>query len=384
MKKDFIENKPTILKEVFEESKPTEPIIFVLSPGVDPTEPLKKLADERQVQFESISMGRGQSERAKRILTEGAENGNWIFLANCHLSIALLPELESIIDHLFKHEVNPDFRLILSANPHPQFSISLLQRSTKITQEPPKGIKANMLRLYSSKSEFTMVDQQRNFRKAVYGLSWFHTILIERKKFKSLGWNVSYSFNDSDYTVCEDLLAMYMGMHKDGKTGERYNKKTPIPWPAIQYLIAEAYYGGRVTDERDRRLLICYAKEIFNENLIVANETWKPYGTEELGYGYPIEEQNIRHPDPSQLLTPDYFYKDIVTKLPDIDPPLAYGQYINAEITSQILDSQELLDSVLSLTPQKGGGGDGGEGSSGDGRLIVDLKERVPEMIDIW
>jgi dynein heavy chain len=119
MKKEFIENKPTILKEVFEESKPTEPIIFVLSPGVDPTDNLKKLADDRQVQFESISMGRGQSERAKRILQEGAENGNWIFLANCHLSISLLPELESIIDHLFKHDVNPDFRLILSANSHP-------------------------------------------------------------------------------------------------------------------------------------------------------------------------------------------------------------------------------------------------------------------------
>jgi dynein heavy chain len=103
-------------------------------------------------------MGRGQSERAKRILTEGAENGHWIFLANCHLSISLLPELESIIDHLFKHEVNPDFRLILSACPHPQFSISLLQRSTKITSEPPKGIRLNTLKIYNNKSEFTLVD----------------------------------------------------------------------------------------------------------------------------------------------------------------------------------------------------------------------------------
>lgn len=56
------------------------------------------------------------------------------------------------------------------------------------------------------------MDQDRNFRKAVFGLCWFHTILIERKKFKSLGWNVNYSFNDSDYTVCEDLLALYMGL----------------------------------------------------------------------------------------------------------------------------------------------------------------------------
>lgn len=45
MKKDFIENRPTNIEEVYNESKPDTPIIFVLSPGVDPTDQLKKLAD---------------------------------------------------------------------------------------------------------------------------------------------------------------------------------------------------------------------------------------------------------------------------------------------------------------------------------------------------
>lgn len=38
MKKEFIENKPTQLQEVYDESQSDTPIIFVLSPGVDPTE----------------------------------------------------------------------------------------------------------------------------------------------------------------------------------------------------------------------------------------------------------------------------------------------------------------------------------------------------------
>lgn len=59
MKRDFVESKPTILKEVFEETKAKEPIIFILSPGVDPTDNLRKLAEERNVPFESISMGKG-------------------------------------------------------------------------------------------------------------------------------------------------------------------------------------------------------------------------------------------------------------------------------------------------------------------------------------
>lgn len=89
-----------------------------------------------------------------------------------------------------------------------------------------------MLRLYSQKSLFTKVDKDREFRKAVFGLCWFHTILIERKKFKSLGWNISYSFNDSDYAVCEDLLAIYMGrQNEDGKPiDDNYERKSAIPW----------------------------------------------------------------------------------------------------------------------------------------------------------
>ena len=87
-----------------------------------------------------------------------------------------------------------------------------------------------MLRLFDNMGSFQECEVQRSLRKAVYGLCWFHSILIERKKFKTLGWNVSYDFNDSDYFVCEDLIAIYMGKLKDNKPSENYDKKAPIPW----------------------------------------------------------------------------------------------------------------------------------------------------------
>jgi dynein heavy chain len=98
-------------------------------------------------------------------------------------------------------------------------------------------------------------------------------------------------------------------------------------------LIAEANYGGRVTDDRDRRLITVYAKEIFNDNLILP-ERWRPYGTEELNYAYPADEQNVKNQPASLVFTPEFFYEEIFTKMEENDPPLAYGQHINAEITS--------------------------------------------------
>lgn len=46
--------------------------------------------------------------------------------------------------------------------------------------------------------------------------------------------------------VSDDLLKKYLDSYVD------------TPWAALKYLIAEANYGGRVTDELDRRVLNSY------------------------------------------------------------------------------------------------------------------------------
>jgi len=80
-----------------------------------------------------------------------------------------------------------------------------------------------------------------------------------------------------------------------------YNKKAPIDWTAVQKLIADANYGGRVTDDLDRRLLNVYANEIFNEELI-SLEKWRPVGTTQTGFQYPLDEnQSSKALDPSAI-----------------------------------------------------------------------------------
>lgn len=90
--------------------------------------------------------------------------GNWVFLANCHLSLSWMPQLDKLVEQLQVEEPHPDFRLWLSSSPHPEFPISILQVGIKMTTEPPKvGItSATHSRLVSTANNITLNCQTTN------------------------------------------------------------------------------------------------------------------------------------------------------------------------------------------------------------------------------
>jgi len=60
----------------------------------------------------SLSLGQGQAPIATKMVEDGARNGHWIFLANCHLSLSWMPQLDKLIE------------TILEGNPHVEFRYS--------------------------------------------------------------------------------------------------------------------------------------------------------------------------------------------------------------------------------------------------------------------
>lgn len=50
------------------------------------------------------------------------------------------------------------------------------------------------------------------------------------------------------------------------------NKDEMIPWASLRYLIGEAMYGGRVTDDLDRRVLVTYLDEYMGDFLFDKNK----------------------------------------------------------------------------------------------------------------
>ena len=121
----------------------------ILSMGSDPTDLITGLAKKKKKEVLSVSMGQGQEVVARRFCDQGVATGCWALLQNCHLGIKFLVELEQRLATKDLEEIDPDFRVWITSEPHPSFPIGLLQMSIKITNEAPVGMKAGMKRSYA-------------------------------------------------------------------------------------------------------------------------------------------------------------------------------------------------------------------------------------------
>ena len=75
-------------------------------------------------------MGEGQDVVALRAIATATANWSWVLLQqNCHLGLESIDSLEDILMKLRLPEsgCSPDFRLLITTEPHPLFWIGLLQ-----------------------------------------------------------------------------------------------------------------------------------------------------------------------------------------------------------------------------------------------------------------
>ncbi len=71
--------------------------------------------------------------------------------------------------------------------------------------EPAIGLKntltniaQNTLIPYQTQTENEPIETFVNYKKLLFGLSWFHSLVNERRRFGRIGWNAIYQFSDND------------------------------------------------------------------------------------------------------------------------------------------------------------------------------------------
>ena len=168
------------------------------------------------------------------------------------------PSMSMIPKELDESVIHPKFRLFLTSMPCDYFPITILQNGVKLTNEPPKGIKANLLKTYMNFDEniFRKCSKTENWKKLIFSFSLFHAVVLERRKYGPLGWNTFYDFNESDLQTNIEVLRILL---------DRYDE---VPWSALRYLTHEINYGGRVTDDWDRRTLVTILDIFLNEEAL--------------------------------------------------------------------------------------------------------------------
>jgi dynein heavy chain len=357
----YADSRPLDLAALVEESTTRVPAIALLSQGADPTGPIVDLAKKRKRQVLMISMGQGQEPAARKLLNTGIASGDWVLLQNCHLGLGFMLEVEQFMLRL---EVEPveTFRLWISAEPHPKFPIGLLQMSIKITNEAPAGIKAGLKNSYAWVNQ-DMLDSvsQPQWRSMLYALCFMHTIVQERRKFGPLGFNVPYEFNQSDLAAS----VQYMQNH----LSDVESKKRPVDWIAVNYMVCDVQYGGRITDDWDRRLFNTYGKAWLTQ--ICLDPAFEFY--KGMPGKYIIPANRPGHPG-TEI---DHFRRYIET-LPLVDDPEIFGLHSNADLAYRSAQTKVTLDTILDIQPKEGGGGGGLTREEIVLKMVEDLQSKLP------
>ncbi len=336
MGREFVESQQIDMDVIYADSDPITPIIFILSAGADPSSLLTRLAKKKGFlnKLNTISLGQGQGPRARELIANAFKNGEWALLQNCHLAKSWMQDLEDIVGGFAASEQRPhrEFRLWLTAMPCNYFPVAVLQKGIKVTNEPPKGLRANLMRSYKNvikAEEFETCTKPHPWKKLLFGLCFFHGIIQERMKFGPLGWNKRYEFNDSDLETSISNMRMFI------------EEQEHIPWDALRYVCGKINFGGRVTDEWDQRCLSTILNAYMDPALLTED--------------FKLSTSGLFYAPPEGPL--DSYVKYLVdVKAGAENNPEVFGMHENANLTFQDNETKKILTSILEMQPRSAGG----------------------------
>jgi dynein heavy chain len=320
----FIDPPVFNLGAAFEDSTSVVPLVFVLTAGADPVSDLLKFADEMgfSEKLQSISLGQGQGPLAEQMIAKSCAEGHWVLLQNCHLAVSWMSRMEATVEAMDPTKIKSDFRLWLSSMPSTAFPVSVLQNSVKMTMEPPKGLRANLNGSFAEFDDEYLSTSKKplEFRKLLFSLCFFHAVVQERRKFGPLGWNISYDFTAADLKCCTSQLQVFL------------DKYETVPYKVITFLSGHINYGGRVTDDWDRRTMMTTLATYISDSVLEKGYTFSESGTY-----YCPDSENAQG------------FLDYIKELPLYPHPEVFGLHENADITCAQNEVQELFATILSL-----------------------------------
>lgn len=347
--------------KAYDESKNKTPILFIISPGADPLVLMDKLCKREGKTLEdnvrTLSLGQGQEKAAIDAIDKAQirDQEKWILLQNCHLAKSFMTMLEKKVDEIV--ETGSSFRLFLTVLPSNVIPITIIQDSIKIVNEPPRGLKQSLQRTFNTIDEGYYDNSPKSvlFKRFAFGFVFFHAMILERRKYGPLGWNIPYEFSNSDLSISLAQLRNFLEDYDD------------IQYTAMNYMIAEANYGGRVTDPADRRLIAILFKDICCEDIL--DDRYCFSNLKE----YPV-------PKDGTYREHEEFINETI---PLNSTPEVFGLNDNADITYANSETNSLFATALLTLPRTVSAKAGASTEDQVRERAIEFLKKLPEKFDV-
>ena len=155
------------------------------------------------------------------------------------------------------------------------------------------------------------------------------------------------------------------------------------PWDALIYVTGHIHYGGRVTDDWDRRCVLSLLERFYCDAALAdgysldgaAGDGGGGEGSSNSGGGGGVESDPAYVAPRAGSLDE---YRAFVEALPLDDAVGLFGLHENAKITYGLAEASTVLRTIIDIQPNVGAGGGGGSAESTAAALAQRLADELP------
>ena len=140
-------------------------------------------------------------------------------------------------------------------------------------------------------------------------------------------------------------------------------KRRPVDWITVNYMVCDVQYGGKITDDFDRRLFNTYGKSWLTEKCLAPD------------FKFVANNDTYYIPPVAQDIEP---YRKYIAQLPLVDDPEVFGLHGNADLVFRMSQTKTTLSTILDIQPKEGGGGGGLTREEIVLKLVEDLQTKMP------
>jgi dynein heavy chain 1 len=320
---------PNLQQVIVDDTPASTPVLMCAVPGFDPSGQVHDLVDKLNKTCKALALGSPEGyDLAEKAINSGAKEGWWVILKNIHLAPHWIEQMEKKLHRLTPHQ---NFRLILTMEINPCISTNLIRMSNRLIYEAPAGMKASLKRTLAAMPEERMSKAPAERSKLYLLVAWLHGVILERLRYTPLGWSKKYEFNDSDLRCTMDAIDQWVDAAAQGKSNLSPDK---IPWKALRTLLLQVFYGGRIDNEFDVKLLSGFLDQLFTEKAFDSDFALVKEGSE-----------HIPMPEGSKKAQ----FMEWVDNLPGDDSPVWLGLPATSEVMLREAAGKEMLRHLLTI-----------------------------------